>query len=300
MKIDREIDSFLVHLKVERGLRPNSIIAYATDLRLFQDYLADNGLPKALSRINTKALQGFLDAQSDAGLTPATRARRWAAVRGFFQFLRHEGTIKADPTQGVVRPKVSRKLPDLLTRDELDALLEAPGTDTPLGLRDTAMLELMYASGCRVSEAIYLKFGHLNLDQGFVLLKGKGAKERLSVVGEVAIEALRNWLEQGRPALVKADKDDSDWVFLNHRGGQLTRQGCYLKIRQIARAAGIRRRISPHRLRHSFATHLLEGGTDLRTLQLLLGHADIATTQIYTHVSQQHQREAYKKHHPRA
>ncbi len=300
MKIDREIDSFLVHLKVERGLRPNSIIAYATDLRLFQVFLAEKGLSNRLSRINTKVLQGFLDAQGDAGLTPATRARRWAAVRGFFKYLRQEGAIKTDPTQGVVRPKVSRKLPDLLSCEEIDALLQAPGTDTPLGLRDTAMLELMYASGCRVSEAIYLKFGHLNLDQGFVLLKGKGAKERLSVVGEVAIAALDRYLREGRPDLVKHDKPDTDWIFLNHRGGQLTRQGCYLKIRQIAREAGIRRRISPHRLRHSFATHLLEGGTDLRTLQLLLGHADITTTQIYTHVSQRHLRETYKKHHPRA
>ncbi|HFE45881.1 MAG TPA: site-specific tyrosine recombinase XerD [Nannocystis exedens] len=298
--MDREIDSFLVHLKVERGLRPNSIIAYATDLKRFKVYLEDKGLSPRLSKINTKALQGFLDAQDEAGLTPATRARRWAAVSGLFKFLRQEGRIKNDPTQGVRRPKVSRKLPDLLTCEEIDALLQAPGTDTPLGLRDTALLELMYASGCRVSEAIYLKLGHLNLDQGFVRLKGKGAKERLSVVGEVAIAALSRWLKEGRPDLLKYDGPDEEWVFLNHRGGQLTRQGCYLKIRQIARSAGITRRISPHRLRHSFATHLLEGGTDLRTLQLLLGHADIATTQIYTHVSQRHLREAYKKHHPRA
>ena len=300
MSLDRQIDLFLVHLKVERGLRPNSLSAYATDLRLLLEHLAGAGIVD-LASVDRPALQGFLDAQGDAGFKASTRARRWAAVRGLFRFLREEGTIDADPTQGVTHPKVSRRLPDLLSREEIDALLAAPGIDTPLGMRDTALLELMYASGCRVTEAVDLTLDRLNLDQGVVRLRGKGDKERLSLVGQVAVVALRRWLEEGRPTLVKPGRRKAaNWVFVNHRGGQLTRQGCYLKIRAIALAAGIARPISPHRLRHSFATHLLEGGTDLRTLQLLLGHADISTTQIYTHVSQRHLREAYRKHHPRA
>jgi len=300
LSLARQIDAFLIHLKVERGLRPNSLSAYATDLRLFREHLEEVGVT-SLVAVDGKQLQRFLDAQGDAGLKPATRARRWAAIRGVFRFLRQEGTIEVDPTQGVVNPKVARRLPDLLTREEIEALFAAPGTDTPLGLRDTALLELMYASGCRVTEAVELTLDRLNLDQGFVRLRGKGDKERLSLVGEIAVLAVGRWLTEGRPALAKpGPKASANWVFLNHRGGRLTRQGCYLKIRELARRAGIGRPISPHRLRHSFATHLLEGGTDLRTLQLLLGHADIATTQIYTHVSQRHLREAYRKHHPRA
>ncbi len=298
MTLEGQIDAFLIHLKVERGLRPNSLSAYATDLRIFHEHLEEVGVA-SLSAVDSKRLQRFLDAQGDAGLKPSTRARRWAAIRGLFRFLRQEGRIDVDPTQGVVNPKVGRRLPDLLTREEIDALLAAPGTDTPLGLRDTALLELMYASGCRVTEAVDLTLDRLNLDQGVVRLRGKGDKERLSLVGEVAVLALQRWLSEGRPALAKP-KLSANWVFVSHRGRKLSRQGCYLKIREIGKAAGIGRTISPHRLRHSFATHLLEGGTDLRTLQLLLGHADIATTQIYTHVSQRHLREAYRKHHPRA
>ena len=300
MSLDRRIDEFLIHLKVERGLRPNSLSAYATDLRIFLEHLEGEGRAE-LGRVDGGRPQRFLATQGDAGLKASTRARRWAAIRGLFRYLRSEGIVDADPTQGVVNPKVGRRLPDLLTREEVDALLAAPGTDSPLGLRDTAILELMYASGCRVSEAVDLTLDRLNLDQGVVRLRGKGDKERLSLVGEPAIVALVRWLGEGRPALMKPGKrGPPPFVFLNHRGGKLSRQGCYLKIRELAKAAGIDRPISPHRLRHSFATHLLEGGTDLRTLQLLLGHADISTTQIYTHVSQRHLREAYRKHHPRA
>lgn len=300
MTLDRRIDEFLTHLKVERGLRPNSLSAYATDLRIFAEYLAAQRV-RRLTAIDAAILQGFLRAQGKDGLKSSTQARRWAAIRGLFRYLREEGVLKVDPTRGVPSPQVERRLPDLLSRAEVEALIEAAGKDSPLGLRDTALLELMYASGCRVSEAVDLTLDRLNLDQGVVRLRGKGDKERLSLVGEPAIIALDLWLREGRPTLVRpAKKRATPWVFVNHRGGHLSRQGCYQKIRELALSAGITRPISPHRLRHSFATHLLEGGTDLRTLQLLLGHADISTTQIYTHVSQTHVREAYRKHHPRA
>ncbi|MCA9635374.1 MAG: tyrosine recombinase XerD [Myxococcales bacterium] len=300
MTVDERIDEFLDHLRVERGLRPNSLSAYATDLRIFAAFLADLEVRRP-SAIDRRLLQRFLDEQGAGGLKSSTQARRWAAIRGLFRYLRQEGVIRVDPTQGVETPKVGRRLPDLLTRDEIGALLAAPGVETPLGMRDTAILELMYASGCRVSEAVELTLDRLNLDQGVVRLRGKGDKERLSLVGQPAIVALVRWLDEGRPHLVRpAKRRAPPWVFINHRGDRLTRQGCYLKIRELALVAGITRPISPHRLRHSFATHLLDGGTDLRTLQLLLCFADMATTEIYTHVSQQHLRDAYRKHHPRA
>lgn len=299
MSLDRRIDEFLTHLKVERGLRPNSLSAYATDLRIFSEYLASHRV-RRLTAIDGATLQSFLRAQVKDGLKSSTQARRWAAIRGLFRYLREEGVLKADPTQGVPSPQVERRLPDLLSRAEVEALIEAAGKDSPLGLRDTALLELMYASGCRVSEAVDLTLDRLNLDQGVVRLRGKGDKERLSLVGEPAIVALDLWLREGRPSLVRTSKKKATpWVFVNHRGGHLSRQGCYQKIRELALGAGITRPISPHRLRHSFATHLLEGGTDLRTLQLLLGHADISTTQIYTHVARERLRTLHAAHHPR-
>ena len=297
--LDAAIDEYLRHLKVERRLRPNSLAAYAQDLRELAAFLVGRlGEPITLARIDTPLLVAYLQSIAPT-LAARSQARRLVAMRGLFRFLREEGDVDVDPTQGLRAPRLAQKLPDLLGRAEVLALIAAPGTDGPLALRDTALLELLYASGCRVSEALDLTLDRLYLDQAVVRLVGKGDKPRLVPLGTPAVAALDAWLRGGRPALARG-KRVSAWVFLNHHGGRLSRQGFFLKLRDHALAAGITRAISPHKLRHSFATHLLEGGADLRAVQTLLGHADTATTQIYTHVSDQHLRAAHRKHHPRA
>jgi integrase/recombinase XerD len=299
MNLDAAIDDYLQHLKVERRLRPNSLAAYAQDLRELASFLvARVGETVPLARVDPPLLIAYLQSIAPA-LAARSQARRLVAMRGLFRYLREEGEVEVDPTQGLRAPKLAQKLPSLLGREEVLALLAAPGTDGPLALRDTALLELLYASGCRISEALELSLDRLYLDQAVVRLIGKGDKPRLVPIGGPAVTALQAWLQGGRPTLAKG-KRISPWVFLNHRGGRLSRQGMFQKLRDYALVAGITRSISPHKLRHSFATHLLEGGADLRAVQTLLGHADIATTQVYTHVSDQHLRVAHRKHHPRA
>lgn len=299
MNLDAAIDGYLQHLKVERRLRPNSLAAYAQDLRELASFLAARvGETVPLARVEPPLLIAYLQAIAPA-LAARSQARRLVAMRGLFRYLREEGEVEVDPTQGLRAPRLAQKLPGLLGRDEVLALLAAPGTDGPLALRDTALLELLYASGCRISEALDLSLDRLYLDQAVVRLVGKGDKPRLVPIGAPAVAALHAWLRDGRPLLVKGKKV-TPWVFLNHRGGRLSRQGMFQKLREYALIAGITRPISPHKLRHSFATHLIEGGADLRAVQTLLGHADIATTQVYTHVSDQHLRAAHRKHHPRA
>jgi integrase/recombinase XerD len=299
MNLDAAIDDYLQHLKVERRLRPNSLAAYAQDLRELASFLvARIGETVPLGRIEPPLLIAYLQSIAPA-LAARSQARRLVAMRGLFRYLREEGEVEVDPTQGLRAPRLAQKLPGLLGREEVLALLAAPGTDGPLALRDTALLELLYASGCRISEALELSLDRLYLDQAVVRLVGKGDKPRLVPIGAPAVAALDAWLREGRPLLMKGKKV-TPWVFLNHRGGRLSRQGMFQKLRDYAVIAGITRPISPHKLRHSFATHLIEGGADLRAVQTLLGHADIATTQVYTHVSDQHLRAAHRKHHPRA
>ncbi|MFO7561023.1 MAG: site-specific tyrosine recombinase XerD [Enhygromyxa sp.] len=298
-------EDYLQHLKVERNLASNTIEAYATDLLQLLEHLAAEGVTTT-AQVSAPALLGFLQALTRRGLSARSQARRWVAVRGLFRWLRVENLIEIDPTQGIRMPKAGAKLPELLSRAEIEALLAAPGVDTPLGLRDTAMLEFMYATGCRVSEACDLELDALHLDQGLVILTGKGSKQRMVPLGDCALVALLAYLEEGRPQLVRRPGKSQGkgklerFVFLNHRGGRLSRQGFFQRLREHAVAAGITRAVSPHKLRHSFATHLIEGGADLRAVQTLLGHADISTTQVYTHLSQAHVRHAYDRHHPRA
>jgi integrase/recombinase XerD len=299
MNLDAAIDDYLQHLKVERRLRPNSLAAYAQDLRELASFLvARIGETVPLARVEPPLLIAYLQSIAPA-LAARSQARRLVAMRGLFRYLREEGEVEVDPTQGLRSPRLAQKLPGLLGREEVLALLAAPGSDGPLALRDTALLELLYASGCRISEALDLSLDRLYLDQAVVRLVGKGDKPRLVPIGAPAVAALHAWLRDGRPLLGKGKKI-TPWVFLNHRGGRLSRQGMFQKLRDYAVIAGITRPISPHKLRHSFATHLIEGGADLRAVQTLLGHADIATTQVYTHVSDQHLRAAHRKHHPRA
>jgi integrase/recombinase XerD len=298
--LDAAIDEYLLHLKVERRLRPNSLVGYAQDLRELAAFLAGRlGEPVPLAKIDPPLLTAYVGHLHRAGLAARSQARRLVAARGLFRFLREEGRVERDPSQDLRAPRLAHKLPDLLSREEVLRLLAAPGVDDPLGVRDTALLELLYASGCRISEALELTTDRLYLDQAVVRLIGKGDKPRLVPLGAPAVAALHRWLTDARPALAKGRRAGAR-VFLNHRGGPLSRQGFFQKLREYALAAGIVRPISPHKLRHSFATHLLEGGADLRAVQTLLGHADIATTQIYTHVSDRHLRAAHRRHHPRA
>ncbi|MFV8756192.1 site-specific tyrosine recombinase XerD [Nannocystaceae bacterium ST9] len=299
--LDEAVEDYLRHLKVERNLSRNTLEAYGNDLRQLLEFLVERG-HTTTAEVSPPILLEFLATLARRALTARSQARRWVAVRGLFRWLRTEQLITVDPTQGIRMPKAGAKLPELLGRAEIEALIAAPGLDTPLGLRDTALLEFMYATGCRVSEAVGLTIDALHLDQGLVMLTGKGDKQRMVPLGDYARVALLAWLSEGRPKLVARAKGRgrNDWVFVNHRGARLSRQGWFEKLREHARTAGIMRDISPHKLRHSFATHLLEGGADLRTVQTLLGHADISTTQVYTHLSQAHVRDAYDRHHPRA
>ena len=297
MDLEAAIDDYLQHLAVERGLSRHTLSAYGTDLAELARALDEQGV-RTVQTVRPPHLLAHLSALARAGHKPRTQARKWVAVRGLFRWLRREGLVDADPTQGVAMPRAGRKLPELLSREEVRALLRAPGLDDPLAIRDTAILELMYATGCRVSEAMGLTLDRLHLDQGVVLLEGKGNKQRYVPLGEPAVAALMRWLERGRPALVRGPGVQE--VFVGRRGRPLGRTGFFRRLRTHAEAAGIRRPISPHKLRHSFATHLLEGGADLRAVQTMLGHADIATTEIYTHVTGAHVREAYDRHHPRA
>ncbi len=295
--IDDVIEDYLQHLTVERGLSPNTLAAYGTDLSALARYLEDAGV-ETVCAVDAPVLLKFLGGLARKGIAPRSQARRWVAVRGLFKHLRREGVLEVDPTQGVSMPRIGRKLPELLTRDEIEALLQAPGTESPLASRDTALLEFIYATGCRVSEATGLTLDRLHLDQGVALLVGKGNKQRFVPMGDPSMRALGHYLSQGRPALVRDPRVSE--VFVTRRGRPLSRQAAWVRLRNHATAAGISRAISPHKLRHSFATHLLEGGADLRAVQTMLGHADVSTTQIYTHVTQSHVRDAYDRHHPRA
>lgn len=300
--LDGAIDDYLQHLEVERGLSPNTLAAYGHDLARFAAFAAEQGVAR-VDALEPPLLIAFASQQHREGMSARSQARRLVSVRGLFRYLRREGLVASDPAQAVTLPRFVPRLPELLTRSEVLALLAAPGTDTPAGLRDTALLELLYATGCRVSEALDLCVPRLDLrEEAVVRLVGKGNKERMVPLGVPAQAALALWLEQGRPLLVARARKPSreQWVFVNHRGGRLSRQGFWQRLVQHAQTAGIARAISPHKLRHSFATHMLEGGADLRSVQALLGHADISTTQIYTHVSEQRVREAYDRHHPRA
>jgi integrase/recombinase XerD len=302
MTVDDAIDDWLTHLKVERGLRPNTIVAYAADLQRFSAFAVEAGVEQ-VQGIEPTLLLRYLSGLVDAGLGARSQARMLVAVRGLFRWLRREGIVSSDPSHGVALPRFAKRLPQLLLRSEVEALLAAPGRDGPLALRDAALLELMYATGCRISEALDLRLPQLHLDQSLCRLLGKGDKERLVPLHDPAVAALRAYLEcdDGRPALARPRAPAAiAWVFLSRSGQRLSRQAAWVRLRQHALHAGITRPISPHKLRHSFATHLIEGGADLRSVQTLLGHADISTTQVYTHVSDAHVRDAYDRHHPRA
>ena len=292
---------FLAYLELERGLSRNTLEAYRSDLLQFGQFLARRGTAVLgarhadLAAFLSELAQGTDDRPAAA---PATLQRKAACLRSFYRHLRREGLIEHDPTADLRGPRRTQRLPQVLTRDEVAALLRAPRGTDPRALRDRALLELMYACGLRASEAIGLKVGDVDVANGMLRVVGKGSKERQVPVGRQAIGALRAYLQRGRPVLVGLRTEAH--LFVNQRGGGLTRQGLYKLVQGHARAAGLDGRMSPHTLRHSFATHLLAGGCDLRSLQEMLGHADLATTQIYTHLSAERLKDVYFRAHPRA
>jgi integrase/recombinase XerD len=295
---------YLDHLTVERGLADNTLVAYRRDLDRYLAFLTARGVDQ-LEAVDPGTVRAFVASVSASTHGPdgepyraTTVSRALSAVRTFHRFAVREGIADDDPTAGVVRPRLPRALPHPLTVEEVAAILEAPRAQEPPGLRDRAILELLYGAGLRVSELTGLDVDDLDLDAGAVRVLGKGAKEREVPVGRMARDAIDAYLTRGRPAL--AGPRSRAALFLNTRGGRLTRQSCARLLEAHARAAGIRRRVTPHDLRHSFATHLLEGGADVRVVQELLGHASVATTQIYTLVTTEHLRSAYYAAHPRA
>ena len=298
---EHHVLDFLAYLEYERGLSRNTLEAYRSDLLQLGDYLQRAGVDVLEAR--HEHLAGFLSelaagAEDRRPVAPATLQRKAACLRSFYRHLRREGVIDHDPTADLRAPRKSQKLPQVLTRGEVAQLLGAPKGTEPAALRDRALLELMYACGLRASEAIELEVGDIDLRHGVLRARGKGSKERLVPVGREAIVAVRTYLQRGRPELVGLREERR--LFVNRRGGGLTRQGLYKIVQRHARSVGLADKMSPHTLRHTFATHLLAGGCDLRAVQEMLGHADIATTQIYTHLSAERLKDVYFAAHPRA
>lgn len=290
------IHEFITYLSVERGLATNTLESYGRDLRQYSEYLeADSGTLDAVSR---STIVGYLLHLQGQGKATATIARRLAALKAFYQFLLRERRINQDPTANLESPKLEKRLPKVLTVREVERLLAQPDPGQPAGMRDRAMLELLYATGIRVSELVSLSVVDVNLEMGYIRCSGKGAKERIVPLGSLAIQSCTEYLQGARPRLVKHESEQA--LFVNHHGHRLTRQGFWKIVKKYADDAKIEKEITPHTLRHSFATHLLENGADLRSVQEMLGHADISTTQIYTHVTKGRLKEVYARTHPRA
>lgn len=292
---------FLGSLELERGLARNTLEAYRSDLMQLSEFLGNRG--KTLPSSGASDLRVWMRglAEGDAQTKPAAAAtlrRKAACARTYYKWLRREELISEDPTLGLETPAGDKKLPNVLSRDEVALLLRQPDVSNPAGLRDKAILETMYACGLRASEVTGLELGKLDLEDGTLRVVGKGRKERLVPIGGDAQAALRSWISRGRPHMVGITEERR--VFVNQRGGSLTRQGLHGIVRNYAKSAGLEGRMTPHTLRHSFATHLLAGGCDLRALQEMLGHADAATTQMYTHLSNEDLKETYFAAHPRA
>ncbi len=292
MKLDVAIEAFLSHLAVERGLAPLTLEAYGRDLAAFSGCVPD----AEAGALAAADVRGFLAALEARGLAAPTRARALSALAGLFAYLRGEGLVATDPLREIERPKRGRRVPRVLAVAEVAALLDAPD-ETPLGIRDRAILETLYAAGLRVSEAATLRLPDLALASRACVVTGKGRRQRLAPLGDVAVAALERWLAEVRPGFARRAK--SDRVFVSARGLPLTRQALWYRVRHWGRSAGIRARLTPHVLRHSYSTHLLEGGADLRSVQELLGHADIGTTEAYTHVSRERLHALVEGRHPR-
>lgn len=290
------LEAYLAILRVERNLAKNTVESYRRDLLHFTKFI-ENKRKKDLLKVGEVDLREFLSWEFDRGQKGRSTARRITTLRMFFRYLLKENLIIRDPTLNIDLPKLGRSLPKYLTQEEVESLLVQPDLNKPLGLRDRAMLETLYASGMRVSELVSLKTSNIHMERGFARVLGKGSKERLIPIGQTAISFLKDYLKGARPRLSKGRL--SDGLFLTNRGSPMSRQQFFLLLKRYARSAGIRKVVSPHTLRHSFATHLLSNGADLRSVQAMLGHADLVTTQVYTHVTPERLK-AIHKFHPRS
>jgi len=294
--MSQSIDTYLDYLRDVRRMSPNTISSYARDLSALGSFAEKHGRP--IEALDRRDLEAFARALMTGGLAPRSVARAIACLRGLYKFLLVEKRITADPAEDLRAPRAWPALPKYLDLEEVDRLLAQPDTSTPRGIRDKALLELLYATGLRVTELLSLKAADINLEAGYLTCIGKGDKQRIVPLGESAADWVRRYSRDGRPALVKGRK--SNWLFVNAKGGsQLSRVGFWKLLKEYGIKAGVSRDLSPHVLRHSFATHLLDRGADLRAIQMMLGHADLSTTQIYTHVLEARLRTVYDKFHPR-
>ena len=294
--IDGLIDQYLNYLLIEKGLSQATLDSYSADVIRYQEFLLENGVTR-LSDTDTALILKHLISLRNSGLGARSRARHLVSIRGIYRFAVQEKLLKHDPSRLVDLPKLSLKLPDVLAVDEIARLLNSPDISKPVGVRDAAMLELLYAAGLRVSELVNLKLQDINLEAGFVRVFGKGSKERLVPIGLPAKTKIAFYIENARKIALKNQL--SPYLFIARAGKPITRQGFWKLLRRYGDQAQIHKKISPHSLRHSFATHLLEGGADLRAVQIMLGHVDISTTQIYTHVTRKHLKDLHRKFHPR-
>lgn len=292
------LEQFRDYLTFERGLSDRTVSAYGRDLARWAAYVEEHGArgPEAVTPAH---LRDWVFSLKDTGLAAGSIRRAQSAVRTYYGFLLAEEAVTVDPTERLESPRLGRRLPHFLTRNEVERLLDAPDPEAPMYWRDRAVLELLYATGIRVSELAELPLVALELDEGFITVLGKGAKERLVPVGAPALRAVVRYLRETRPRLDRGGGRAKGRVFLNSRGGPLSRVAVWTLVKGSARRAGLTKKVSPHTLRHTFATHLLEGGADLAAVQELLGHADIGTTQIYTHLDRQHLRDVHRRYHPR-
>jgi len=294
--LNDQIDRYLTWLLVEKGLSKNTLESYSNDLQRYLDFLKKENITDIINADASVILKHLL-ALKDSGLTSRSRGRHLVTLRGFYRFLVQEKDIKQDYTKILDLPKKSIKLPDVLCVDDVKLLLNTPKTDKPAGARDAAMLELIYAAGLRVSELVNLKLNDVNLEACFVRVMGKGSKERVVPIGSHAKEKIESYIKTARTSMLKSNV--SLYMFVARAGKPLTRQGFWKLLRRYADKTGIKKNITPHTLRHSFASHLLEGGANLRAVQVMLGHVDISTTQIYTHVARKHLKKMHEKYHPR-
>ncbi|RJP95212.1 MAG: site-specific tyrosine recombinase XerD [Desulfobacteraceae bacterium] len=294
--MDGFIDTYINYLVVEKGLADATIESYSNDLKKYAAFLNHFKI-KQIADSDTTVILKYLIVLRDEGLSARSRARHLVTLRGFYKFLIQEKILKKDPTSIVDLPKIGMKLPDVLSIEEIKSIINAPDILKPKGLRDAAMFELLYAAGLRVSELINVKLQDINLEVGFVRTFGKGSKERIVPIGSHARDGIRDYLANARPVLMKLHT--SKFLFVAHAGKPMTRQGFWKLLKKYTLLAGITKEITPHSFRHSFASHLLEGGADLRAVQMMLGHVDISTTQIYTHVARDHLKRLHEQYHPR-
>ncbi|RDI41267.1 tyrosine recombinase XerD subunit [Falsibacillus pallidus] len=299
MNVEDHLRDFIHYMVVEKGLAKNTIVSYERDLKAYINYLMKVEGMDSLNDVARTHIVHFLGHLKQQGKSVRTIARHIASIRSFHQFLLREKAVEADPSVHIDTPQHGRSLPKVLSLEEVESLLEAPDDSTPIGARDKAMLEILYATGIRVSELIGLNLDDVHLTMGFVKCIGKGNKERIIPIGRTAVTVLEKYMSGSRLRL-RSSKYKTDALFLNHHGNRLTRQGFWKILKGLAKKANIEKELTPHTLRHSFATHLLENGADLRAVQEMLGHADISTTQIYTHVTKTRLKDVYSKFHPRA